>query len=108
MEGLNRRYGVRGKYFLLLFLPFRYLLVQSEENVGRKVLCLSNTGIVDSKPTGVIHEFFVFLFPVYGFPDSCIQDSERFSAAKLRLLLNQLCACSILNKCSVACRCSVI
>jgi len=60
MEELNGRYGVRGKYFLLLFLPFRYLLVQSEEKVGRTVLGLSNTGIVDSNPTGVIEKFFTF------------------------------------------------
>lgn len=60
MEGLNGRHGVRGKYFLLLFVPFRYLLVQSEENVGRRVLGLSNTGIVDSNPTGVMDEFFAF------------------------------------------------
>jgi hypothetical protein len=60
MEGLNGRYGVRGKYFLLLFLPFRYLLVQSEEKVGRTVLVLSSTGIMDSNPTGVTNEFFTF------------------------------------------------
>ena len=35
-------------------------MVQSEEKFGRTDLDLSNTGIVDSNPTGVIDEFLLF------------------------------------------------
>ena len=51
---------------------------------------------------------FPFFFPVYGFPESFTQDTETFSSVKLTLLLHHLCVRYILNKCSVACRCSVI